>query len=305
MSQTGFPPREDNPLLGIGFMVLGMASLSTMDAVAKHLIADFTAAQILVLRGGLILPLLFVWAAWTKGVRSLATRRPVAHGVRVLCAFAAPMFFFTSLQYLPLADVTVVAFGGTFFLTALSVPLLKEKVGIHRWGAVVVGFLGVLVVVQPTGQGFHPAAIMTVLASLAYALLMIATRWLSRSESTVALIFYQNLGVTVLAGLWMPFVWQPVPVSDWGMVCLMAALALAGQVFITKAFMIAPVGAVAPFEYSALVGAAVLGYVFFGDVPQVQVWLGAGLIVVAGLYTVHREARAQRVEKAVVPLISE
>jgi drug/metabolite transporter (DMT)-like permease len=135
---------------------------------------------------------------------------------------------------------------------------------------------------------------MTVLASLSYALLMIATRWLSDTESATALIFYQNVGVTLLAALVMPFVWQPVPVTDWGLIGLVAALALFGQIFITKAFVIAPVGAVAPFEYSALVWAAVLGYVFFGDIPQKQVWLGAGLIVVAGLYTVHREARAQR-----------
>jgi drug/metabolite transporter (DMT)-like permease len=282
---------QDNPVLGIVYMLLGFVAISLMDAVGKWLVGSVPVPQMLAIRAAIILVVLVAWQMWRQDFRSLMTRRPVAHGLRALAAFLAPLFFFASLRELPLADVTVVAFGSPLFMTAFSVVLLKERVGVHRWGAVLLGFVGVVVVIQPTGAGFQPIALLTVLASLSYALMMIATRYMRGTETTMALIFYANLGVGLMALCFLPFVWVDVAWDDALLLLAMAALALCGQVWITKAFMIAPVGTLAPFEYSALVWATLFGYWVWHDIPSVNVWLGAALIVGAGLYTVHRETR--------------
>jgi drug/metabolite transporter (DMT)-like permease len=265
-----------------------------MDVVGKWLVGTLPVTQVLALRAGVILIALVIWQLWRRDIRSLMTRRPVAHGFRALAAFLAPLFFFASVRDLPLADVTVVAFGSPLFMTALSVVLLKEQVGVHRWGAVLLGFVGVVIVVQPTGAGFQPIALLTVLASLSYALMMIATRYLRSTETTTALVFYANLGVGTMALCFLPFVWVDMTWSDAGFLLAMAALALCGQIWLTKAFMLAPVGTLAPFEYSALVWATLFGYWIWHDIPGVNVWIGAVLIVAAGLYTAHRETRRAR-----------
>lgn len=285
---------QDNPLLGIVYMLLGFVAISLMDAVGKWLVGSVPVAQMLAIRAAIILLALAAWQMWRRDFRALMTRRPIAHGLRALAGFLAPMFFFTSLRYLPLADVTVVAFGSPLFMTAFSVVLLKERVGVHRWGAVLLGFVGVVVVIQPTGAGFQPIALLTVLASLSYALMMIGARHLRRTETTMALIFHANLGVGLMALCFLPFVWVDVAWNDALLLLAMAALALCGQVWITKAFMIAPVGTLAPFEYSALVWATLFGYWIWHDIPGLHVWFGAALIIAAGLYTVHRESRRAR-----------
>ncbi len=282
---------QDNPILGIVFMVLGFAALSLMDVVGKWLVGSIPVTQMLALRAAAIVPVLLAWHVWRGDLGAIRTRRPIAHALRATVAFLTPLFFFMALRDMPLADATVVAFGSPLFMTALSVLLLKEHVGIHRWGAVVFGFFGMLVVVQPTGDGFQPVAMLAVLASLFYALMMITTRYLRGTETTTALVFYPNVGVGLIAACFLPFVWVDMGAFDMGLLLAMAALALLGQVLLTKAIILAPIGTIAPFEYTALVWAAVFGYWIWNDIPGGNVWIGAALIVSAGLYTVHRETR--------------
>jgi drug/metabolite transporter (DMT)-like permease len=156
------------------------------------------------------------------------------------------------------------------------------------WGAVVVGFLGVLVIVRPTGEGFEPAALLAVGASVLYALGMLTTRKLGRTDTVFGLMFWMIAGQFVVALLALPFVWEPVEARHWPLLAGLAALNLLGQLGIIHAFANAEVSVVAPFEYTALLWAALLGYVVFDDVPSLTLWVGAAVIIGAGTYATLR-----------------
>jgi drug/metabolite transporter (DMT)-like permease len=157
----------------------------------------------------MIVVLMTTWIILTKRTSEIRTSRLGAHGLRVLLAFFGPILMFTALAELPLADVTVIVFGSTFLTTALSVPLFREKVGAHRWSAVILGFIGVLIALRPGTGVFQPAAIFALLAGVAFSTINLTARWLKNSETTLSLTFYTLVGMAALASLVAPFVWQP------------------------------------------------------------------------------------------------
>ncbi|MBL4692285.1 MAG: DMT family transporter [Magnetovibrio sp.] len=275
---------------GIVLVLLGSLMLSLMDGVMKHLLEQgYSVLQMMAVRGWFVVPLMAFWA-WAKmPAGALKTKRPVAHFIRAFIGFFAPLFFFTALITLDLADATVIVFGSTFIMTVLSVPILKEHVGRHRWAAVFFGFVGVLIAANPTGDFFKGGAVYAVFASLAYALIMIMTRWLGKTESTFAQVFYFNawaaFAATVIS---FPDV-SSIPYVDFGFIVLLGALSVAGHFCLTHAFSIAPIGLVAPFEYSIIVWATLIGFFVWGDIPGSEVILGGAVIVASGLYLLHRE----------------
>jgi len=287
---------EDRRLAGIGYMTLGIASFSAMDAFGKWLVRDYSVFQILAVRSTFVAILLTAMLPLVGGGDAIRSSQRAAHWGRALCSLLAFLFFFTSVRYLPLADAVAVAFGGPFIVTALSVPLLKEHVDFRRWLAIAVGFVGMLLIVQPTGAGFRPAALLVIASSFFYAFLMILSRWMTQrsqgKEKTFTFLYYTFtvqafFGWLVLAG--MPDVWRSMTPEDLGFGAAMGGLALAGHFGITRAFQLAPVSVVAPFEYTALVWATLLGYMVFGEFPGADVWIGVAVIVAAGFYTIHRE----------------
>jgi drug/metabolite transporter (DMT)-like permease len=276
-------------------MLAGIGFLSLMDGTVKWLIgAEYSVAQIVAVRGWIIVALLLLWVPRTGGFGALRSRRPLAHLGRIAVGFGAVFLFFTSLKTLPLADATVIFFGATFIMTALSALALGERVGVHRWGAVGIGFAGVYVAARPGGDMPPPEALYAVAASLCYAVLMLGGRWLGRTEPVFRLVFYYNAGTALIASLFLPFAWQPMAGAHIGMIVVTAALGLAGHVCLTRAFNAAPVGVIAPFEYSAIVWAALIGFVVWGDVPAGHVYLGGAIIILSGLYVVRREAMLAR-----------
>ncbi len=292
---SGLPPENRN-LLGVGYIVAGVGFLASMDSVAKVLVgADYSVMQILAIRGWIIVFAMALVLPRVGGVSALKTTQPLKHLVRLVVGFAAPYFFFSSLGKLGLADATVIFFGGaTFLMTALSVPLFAEKVSPHRWGAVIVGFVGVLIAAQPTDGVFKVEALYAMASGASYAMLVLATRWLGPEEGTFRPVFFYNLGLAVISSIALPFVFQTMSGNDIMTITFMAALAVAGHFFLTKAFQTAPVGLLAPFEYTALVWAALLGYFIWSDTPSNNVLIGAGIIISCGLYIVHRETLAAR-----------
>ncbi len=282
---------EGNNLAGIANMLAGIGFLSLMDGAAKWMVgAEYSVVQIVAVRSWIIVALLFLWVPRTGGLKALRSRRAGAHLVRIACGFGALYFFFSSLKALPLADATVIFFGATFIMTALSAVALGERVGLHRWGAVVIGFAGVYVAARPPGNVMGLGTLYAVAASLCYALLMLGGRWMGRTEPVFRLVFYYNAGVALIASLFLPFEWRPMPPAHLSALVAMAGLALAGHVLLTRAFNAAPVGVIAPFEYSAIVWAALIGFLVWGDVPADHVYLGASIIVLSGVYVVRREA---------------
>lgn len=290
-------PSRKEILKGIGYMIGGIACFSGMDAVGKWLVETYSVFQLQALRGSMVTGALLLATPFFGRTSVFRTRWLRAHVLRSLCGGIAFLFFFASVRYLPLADAVAVAFGGPFIVTALSVPLLGEHVDGRRWIAIAVGFAGMLLIVRPTGAAFRPAALLVIGASLAYSLVMILTRWMHRraegKEPTFHFVFYAFAVQAVTGWLIAPFVWKSMTPSALGLVALMGTFALSGYIFITLAFRYAPVSVVAPFEYTALVWATVLGLVVFGDFPTRGVWLGVAIIVAAGWYTVRREQQDQ------------
>ncbi|WP_245710944.1 DMT family transporter [Citreimonas salinaria] len=274
---------------GILMMCAGVACLSVNDAIGKTLAADYSPVQILFLRNVIALPVAILIALRMGGTAALRSYRPVAHLVRAVLWLCAATLFFTGLTYLGLAEATTLVFAAPVFITALSALLLKEHVGWRRWSAVLVGFLGVLVVVRPGSAAFQPAALFPVATALFYAALMISARWVDPRESVWTLMLYLVGAGALLSGIVSPFVWAAIRAEDLWLFFAIALFGTAGMTMMTQAFRFAPAAVVAPFDYSALLWATMLGWLIWNEIPDLATYVGAGIIILSGLFIVFRE----------------
>ena len=282
----------NRPAAGIGYIVIAMALFTGMDALAKWMVADFSIFQILAMRGIFSIILLLPFLVRGKGITGvLRTRNLKGQILRSMLGVGAMFGFFTALRQMQLADAVAIGFSGSLFMAALSVPLLGERVGPRRWAAILVGFCGVLIIVQPGSSTFQAASLLVLLSALFYALMMIATRWLSRTESNVSMVFYHSLVATLIGVVVLPFVWvKPTPV-DWVLFAFMGLFATLAHLAIAQAFRSAPVAVVGPFEYSTLLWATIIGFFVWQEVPGSNVWYGSVLLVAAGIYILYRETK--------------
>jgi drug/metabolite transporter (DMT)-like permease len=286
---------QSNNLLGIGLMMLAMLLFEVMDAIVKWLVSgEMSAIQVIAVRSWILLPLILLILAAKGEISELVTRSPALHLLRGCLGFLAPFAFFTSLKSLPLADATVVFFSSTFILTAASAVFLKERVGIHRWSAVAIGFCGVVVAMDPRGGGDVGAYLLVLLAATIYAVIFISGKQLSRRDSVISMVFTLHLGMGLVATVTLPWVWVPMSWVELGELCLVSVIALVAHYLFAAAFARAEVSALAPFEYSALVWATIIGYLLWQEVPSAEVWTGAAMIISCGLYVIHRESIRHR-----------
>ena len=286
---------NEPPVRGIIYMLLGVSAFSATDGLSKWIVLAAPVLEIVAIRNGLTLLLILPAIGRAGGLKALATRRGGAHALRAILSVGALLTFFAALRELPLATSIAIGFASPLFMTVASVVLLGERVGWHRWLAVAAGFAGVLVIAWPRAGGMisWPAAVM-VLSSLFFALSMITVRWLARTETDIAMLFYQNAGMMLAGVAGLPFVWQPPGPVDLAVIAGMAVTLVVGQVFMIRAFRSAPVAVVAPFEYVELLWASLIGYVVWKEQPGAHVWIGAAIVVASGLYMTWREARASR-----------
>lgn len=288
---------QSAPLFGVLLVLAAVAFLSVMDATIKVVLdGGIAVLQMLALRSWLVVPVLAIWALRKGGWAAVRTGRVKLHLLRVVMGTGAPVFFFTSLKTLPLADATTIFFGASFLMTGLSVVVLNERVGPHRWAAVVVGFIGVMVAMQPDGE-ISAGALYALASSLSYAAFILITRKLGSSEGAVKQVLYFHAWLGTLGTASLPFVYQPFAGQDIALIALAGALVVGGHLCLTRGFSIAPVGLLAPFEYTAMIWAALLGFAIWGEVPGPQVMLGAGIIVASGLYLTYRETRSVQRER--------
>ena len=286
---------QSNNLLGIGLMILAMLLFVIMDALAKWLVSsEMSAIQLIAIRSWIILPMILLILAARGQIKDLTTHHPGHHMLRGCLGFFAPLAFFTSLKSLPLADATVIFFSTTFILTAASAIFLKERVGPHRWGAVLIGFIGVVIAMDPRGGGDLQAYLLVLTAAGIYAMIFLSGKHLSRRDSVISLVLSLHLGMGFMATLIVPWVWVPVSLIELGQLGLLTVIALFAHYLFTAAFARADVSALAPFEYTALLWATTIGYLVWRDIPTTQVWIGAGIIITCGLYVVHRESLRHR-----------
>ncbi len=279
----------DRPALGIALMLAGIAGFSVMDATIKWLTADYSIAQIVALRSWFGLPLLCLFALHRGGLGSLGTRRPMIHLGRYLLVLALSFSFFWALSQMKLVDAIAITFAAPIFITALSVPLLKEAVGLHRWVAIGVGFFGVLVMLRPGVGVFQWAALVVIGSVVVYALLMITTRAFKASESTATLMLYPQLGMALTGIVLAPFFWVTPSLGDLGLFALAGMFGSVGVMCVTHAFRLGPAAVISPFEYSALIWASLLGFFLWGELPDTITLLGAAIVIASGLYIIYRE----------------
>lgn len=297
MSQVDTTDAEANHLPGILYMLSGVFVLSIMDAIAKWLVeADYSVFQILAIRGWIIITAFLIFHKYNGTLGSLKSSRLHHHALRAGIGFFAPFCFFTAIGEMPLADAVVIFFAAPFIMSALSFFLLKENVGVHRWSAMAVGFIGVIIVIRPSGDSFQTAALIALGGCIAYSLINIMTRWMSNTEPSHRFVFYFNLGTAVIGSCFLPFVWKDMPLADLGIVGILAAVAICGHLLLTRAFTSAPVSVVAPFEYTALLWSTIIGLLIWGDFPAEHIWLGAAIILASGLYMLHRE-RVRKIKR--------
>jgi drug/metabolite transporter (DMT)-like permease len=280
---------------------LGIASITTAvflftiaDATAKWLGQDYAPAQIVFLRYlfGILPAVLIVWRS--GGIEVLRTRRPFAHGLRAMLIFGALFSFFTGLSHLPLAEAVAIAFTAPLFVTALSFPVLGERVGPRRWAAVIVGFLGALVMVRPGSEAFRVEALFILTSALFFALGMLLTRRMAPTETSAAMLTYTTLGAGLVCLPLMPFVWRPPADGDVWLFLLIALVGSSAAYLVITAYRHAPAAVVAPFDYTGLIWAALFGWVLWQEAPEPVVWLGAAIVALSGAYVAHRETASSR-----------
>lgn len=289
--------------LAIGLVCLSSFTFALMFAGVKFLDGRYSPLQVLLLRYaiGLLVSLPLVLRA---GRRAWTTSRPMAHGIRALYGLVSTVLIFFAVTRMPLATVTALSFSMPLFLTMLSMPLLGEKVGWRRATATAVGFAGVLIVVDPGGE-LSWVALLAITSALFYALAVTAVRQLSTSEPAVCIYVYYSLANVVICGLAMPWLWTPPTVVDWGVFLLIGALGAGAQYCFLVAYRNAPASIIAPFDYSQILFALLIGFLVWGELPTAQSFLGGAIIVGSGIFIWWRESRlaARRAREAGVGAI--
>jgi len=273
-------------------MCVGVACLCVNDALAKTLTSAYSPLQIQFLRNLIALPFAILIAYRMGGAAALRSHRPLAHLFRGALWIGATFLFFTSLKYLGLAEATALVFVAPLFITALSALIFREHVGWRRWLAVLVGFLGVLIAVRPGTAAFQTVSLLPIATALVYAFLMLSARWVDARESVWTLLLYMTGTGAAISLFIVPFVWIPVRLEDLWLFGAVAIFGTAGMTMMTQAFRLAPAVVVAPLDYTSILWATLLGWMFWSEIPDALTFVGAAVIVASGVFIIWRENRA-------------
>lgn len=287
-------------------LMLGATALFTlMSALIKGLSAEIHFIETMFFRSAFALPVVVAIAFRGRGWGALRTRRFPAHGVRAFTGTMAQGCSFYALTVLPLAEQTALTYTTPLFVTLLSIPFLGEKVGIHRWSAVLLGFAGILVIALGEGAfqgGGLPDTVMAIGMAAAVAqgvwsaMTTLLVRSLSATESSSTIVLWQSLLMTLFTLAALPFVWTtPTPV-EFLLLVLVGLIGGVAQVMLTEAYASAQVSALGPYSYTSILWAVAIGWLVFADAPGWTTFAGSALIVASGLYILHRELKraAQR-----------
>ena len=307
MADATSVPSTDNTLKGIGFLALGVVIFSVQDVIVKDLSGLYPVHEMLFIRSVVgFVPLALVISATTGlggfRVHPAAVLRGVVH-------FFSYSVYYLALSALPLAETVTLYYTNPLIITALSVPFLGENVGWRRWSAVGVGFVGVVVVLQPGVTEIQPAMLLALLSACFYGVSMLITRRNAKAVSAPSFAIHSMVILAICAGLSglvigdgrfdgmddrsAQFLLRAWSVPGWGDFLLLASCGLIAAIafyLLSQAYRVAPASVITPFEYSSLPTAVLFGYLFWGDLPGTATWAGLALIVGAGLYIVHREA---------------
>ncbi len=276
--------------------MLGSVSVfAIMDTLVKWLAADYPIYQLMFFRSAVAMLPVSIFIARAGGLGILKTRHIGLHLVRSMIGVCAMFFAFTGISMMPLADAMAIFHSAPILMTAMSVPLLKEVVGVRRWAAVIVGFMGVLLVVKPGTEVFSHGAIFMIAAAFFVALTSNVIRVLGRYDDAACITFYFTLAATVASAIMsLIWGWRAPTVGDTVLLMLVGVLGGCGQYLMTLSFKNAEVGLVSPLKYLMIVFGGILGYLIWNEIPDTFSMVGIVIIISSGVYTMQREARLKR-----------
>ena len=293
MSQPNRPGRPAFAILSMCFAAVLMFPAS--NAAAKYLATDYHLVQVIWFRSVIHMAFLLAIFAPSRGMARLFTTADLGGQLsRSLVQLVAVASYWLALTWLPITTATAIGLTAPLMVVALSVPLLGERVGTRRWLAVAIGFIGALIIIRPGGD-VHWSAILVIASIILYALFLIQTRRLAALDDPRTTASHTMVVACVVSTIALPFFWiTPANLIDL-LVFVGIGLAGAGAHFgLIKAFEYAETSLVAPFDYGQLIGAALLGYVIFAELPDLWTWIGAAIIVASGIYVARREAALKR-----------
>ena len=283
--------KKQHPLKGVIFFMTAIFLISVVDTVCKVFTKDLHSIKLVwgyFVGINLTLCVFFLFKG-EKFSNLRRTERPLLQIIRPAFLVCSISSLFIGLTYLPIAEATVIGFVAPLFITALSVPILKESVDIHRWSAVAIGLVGVIIIIRPGGDLWHLASVMPLLGALFFALFQIITRLLAATERTHTTLFYTGLGGLAWSSLIVPFVWVTPSITHIFVFLSTGAMGAMAHLCMISAFDRAEASLLAPYNYTKLIWVSVLGYLIFNDVPSLDMWIGAIIIVSAGFYVLYRE----------------
>lgn len=276
-------------------MLAAVATFSVLDVCMKRLAETYPAMQVTFIRAAASLPFILLVTAWFRRWPDLIPNRWGLHLLRGLLQVMTLYFFVYAVSRLSLANAYTIFMSAPLMITALSVPFFGERVGWHRWAAIIVGMIGVVVVLRPGGESVTPGGIAiigglaAVAAAIAYALGVLLIRVLSPSETSAATMFWALSLTALFGGLLSIAGWVPVQWDHWGWIFVAGLSGALGQHFLTEAFRLALPAVVAPLEYTALAWGMLFDWLLWMTVPNSRMLIGAAIIVSSGLYLIHRE----------------
>ena len=265
-----------------------------MTALIKFTGDNLSVFQILLIRQ--VVMIVIVAPTIVRGLpSSLATKRPDLQAARIVCATLGMLLGFTAFIELPLADATALGFSKTFFITIFAILFLGETVGAHRWGATIVGFLGVLLMLRPEGGGLvNIYALMAIAGAASAGMVMVILRILTKTDSPTTILTYQAGFVGLIMAIPAIYTWQHPTFQEWCLLIALGVISWAGQMSNIKAFQSGEATAIASLDYTRLLYATVIGVIVFNHWPSLETLTGAAIIIGASIYTIRREAKRGR-----------
>ena len=298
---TGIEP-ADHPhaldpgvIKGIPFTLAAVFCFAIMDTMAKYLGAFYPVLALVWARYTVHMLIMLVWLGPSMKFDLVRTTRPWLQILRGLFLVASTFFFFQALRHMPMAEASAIGFTTPMLVTLLAVPILKEKISRRRWIAVIVGFIGVMIIIRPGGKVFSPAALLPLATALCFSLYQIITRKVHTENPRISLFYSALVGSLALtAVLLMSYLFVPFSVATptlWHSVLIIALGVIGGMghLVLIRALRKAPASVLAPFYYTQLVWIILFGYLAFGDFPDGWTLLGIAVIVGSGLYVAYGE----------------
>lgn len=308
-AQTASVPVAGNDTVrAVIYLCAGLFIFSFQDIIVKLLSSTFPVHELVMIRGLIAGPLIFLYVHYDSGFKALSVKRPWAHFVRSFCMFLSYITFYLALAAIPLTTAVALFFTAPLIITALSIPMLGEHVGWRRWLGVLFGFCGVLVILRPGTGDLNWAALLPVLAAGGYGFAQLLGRRLGANDSASVMSFYTNItfvycgaGMALFLGdgsyadgtegamSFLLRAWVVPNGLEMAMIATTGVIAAFGFILLTQAYRVGEANKVAPFEYSVMIWASLLGFIFFGTLPDFYTLMGAVMIAASGIYILARE----------------